>query len=133
MNQRRLLIALLLTASAALVQGAQPPAQAASFICGGIGQPEAQALKAQAPGHDLMLTFAQTGGAYLADVAFRITDQHGRIALSGTCDGPIMLVDLPVPGRWKVSADVNGVTRQTTVATTRGHTARITMLWPASD
>lgn len=129
MNKRMLAAALLLAGSAPLVPAAQP----AGFICGGVGQPEAQAMKARAAGHDLILTFAEAGGAYLADVAFRISDGQGRIVLAGTCEGPIMLADLPAPGTWHVAADVNGIGRQATVATRRGRTARLTLLWPAGD
>lgn len=133
MNKRTLVAALLWTAAAAFAQGAQPTGQGASFICGGVGEPEAQAMKARAPGHDLMLTFAETKGAYLADVGVKISDRRGHVVLSATCDGPIMLVDLPSSGTWHVAAEVNGVARQATISTTRGHTARTTMLWPASE
>lgn len=104
---------------------------AASYVCGGIGQPEAEAMKAQAAGHDLMLTFATATGAYLADVQVSIADARGRVVLSGVCDGPIMLVDLPSAGIWRVAAQVNGLARQQTVKTSRGHAARATMVWPA--
>jgi hypothetical protein len=121
-----------LTGAATLAPAAPASSRAASFICGGISQPEAQTLKAQARDHDLMLTFAESGGAYLADVDVRISDSRGRIVLSGTCDGPIMLVDLPGAGRWRVSATSNGQTRQKTIATSGGRTARATLLWPAT-
>lgn len=118
------LAALALCCCAALAQSGP-----GNFVCGGISQPEAEAMKAQARDHALMLTFAQAGGAYLADVAVRISDRRGNVVVSGTCEGPIMLVDL-APGTWKVQAQVNGLERQATVTTARGRTARATLLWP---
>lgn len=136
MKKIALLFALAQAGALALAQGAAGTvaetagAPAGQFICGGIGEPEAQALKAQARNHDLMLTFAEASGAYLADVDVRIADRHGRIVLSGTCDGPIMLVDLPGSGTWRVTASVNGVTRESTLSTVRGRAARLTLVWP---
>jgi hypothetical protein len=140
MKRIALLLALAQAGALAFAQGAAPAAappatrgSAASFICGGIGQPEAEAMKAQARDHDLMLTFVQASGAYLADVDVRITDRQGRTVLSGRCDGPIMLIDLPGSGTWRISAQVNGVTRDKTISTTRGRTARATLVWPAGE
>jgi hypothetical protein len=139
MKQIALPLALAALTALAFAQPASDPVApavrgaAASFICGGIGQPEAEALKAQAAGHDLMLTFATATGAYLADVQVSIADARGHVVLDGVCDGPIMLVDLPAGGTWRVTAQVNGLARQQTVKTSRGHTARATMVWPADQ
>lgn len=138
MREFILLLALAQAGAVALAQGATaastPPAvrgAAGSFVCGGIGQPESEAMKAQARDHDLMLTFAEASGAYLADVNVQISDRRGHVVLSGTCDGPIMLVDLPSAGSWRVTAQVNGLTRRQTIATKRGVTARATFVWPS--
>jgi hypothetical protein len=134
MKRIALLLALAQAGSFAFAQGAAPPAvrgSAASFTCGGVGHDDAEAMKAQARDHDLMLTFAQAGGAYLAEVDVRISDRQGRTVLSGRCDGPIMLVDLPGSGTWRISAQANGVARDKTISTTRGRSARVTLVWPA--
>jgi hypothetical protein len=137
MKQVALSLAFTTVATLAFAQSAPEPVApavrgaAASYICGGIGQPEAEAIKAQAAGHDLMLTFATATGAYLADVQVSIADARGHVVLDGVCDGPIMLVDLPSAGTWRVSAQVDGLARQLTVKTSRGHAARATMVWPA--
>jgi hypothetical protein len=140
MKKTVLLLALACTGLVALAQGTSPDAAppavrgaAASFVCGGITQPEAEAMKAQARGHDLMLTFAAATGAYLADVEVQIADARGHTVLNGTCDGPIMLVDLPSAGTWRVTARVDGVTRRKTISARRGSTARATLVWPAEQ
>lgn len=137
MKRTVFLLALALPAAMALAQapaGSRPaatPGAAASYECGGVGQPESEAMKARAGQHDLMLTFAETSGAYLADVEVEIRDARGAVVLSATCDGPIMLVDLPRAGNWRITARSDGQTRQRSIATTRGKTARTTLLWPA--
>ena len=107
-------------------------ASGANYICGGIGQDDQQAIKAQAAGHSLMLTFAADSGAYLADVDVRITDSKGAVVLAAKCGGPIMLVDLPGKGTWHVRAQANGEVREKTITAGSG-TARATLLWPATS
>lgn len=78
------------------------------YVCGGVGSDEAASLKQAAREHNLALTFATRDGSYLADVDVTIADARGRSLLSTTCNGPIMLVDVPKSGTYKVSAQVNG-------------------------
>jgi hypothetical protein len=106
-------------------------AGSASFICGGVGVGDQQSMKAAAGQHDLMLTFAVSNGAYLADVDVEIKNSRGAVVLSAKCDGPIMLVDLPAGGSWSVTARSNGQARQKTVTAGAGKHAQATFIWPA--
>ena len=103
----------------------------ATFVCGGIGDADQKAIKAQAPQHHLMLTFALSSGAYLADVDVQIKDSKGATVLSTKCGGPIMLVDLPSGGTWNVTAQSNGQIRQKQIAAGSGKPAQATFTWPA--
>lgn len=107
---------------------------AQAFVCGGVGVDESQRMKAQASGHDLMLTFATSSGAYLADVAVKIEGPAGATVVDATCGGPIMLVDLPGPGTYRVTAIASGVTRQSSISVTHAkRPATATFTWPASS
>lgn len=121
----------------ALAQGPSPLEMqrvgAAAFVCGGVGTGEQEAIKAQAPSHDLMLTFAVSTGAYLADVEVQIRDAKGAVVLSATCGGPIMLVDLPARASWHVTARANGQAREKTVTAGGGTRAQATFTWPAGN
>jgi hypothetical protein len=134
---KRAMLLLVAAGTAALGVWAQtPPAPAtrssgARYVCGGIGVDDQQAIKAQAPGHSLMLTFAANTGAFLADVDVQITDARGNVVLAATCPAPIMLVDLPGKGAWHIRAQANGLTRERTITTGGGGTAHATLLWPA--
>lgn len=101
------------------------------YVCGGVGSDEAATLKAAASKYDLMMTFAASTGAYLADVGVTIADARGRSVLDVMCDGPILLVDLPKDGRYRVRAEAEGrtLTRSAQVRE-RGNVQRIRMAWP---
>lgn len=95
------------TAMFMLPAAAETPVMARA-ACGGVGHFEQQEFKAAAPRHDAMLTFASPSGAYLADVEVKITSEDGRVVLHGTCEGPLMLVDVPKEGRYHVTATFDG-------------------------
>jgi hypothetical protein len=116
----------------ATLSGPAAHSSGANYICGGVGVDDQEAIKAQAPGHSLMLTFAASTGAYLADVDVQISDASGNVVVATKCPAPIMLVDLPRKGVWHVRAQADGVIREKNVAAGGAGTARATLLWPAA-
>lgn len=122
--------------AAAPVAGLQPKTQGdVTYLCGGVGADEAGYMKQQARGYDLMLTFAARDGSYLANVNVDIKDAKGRDVLQANCDGPMMLVDLPRSGSYRIHADANGYTLDRTAQVTArhqkaGHVASVVMSWP---
>jgi hypothetical protein len=126
---KRVLVSFAL-ASACAFALAQAPARSAGFQCGGVGQDEQQQMKAQASQHDALLTFAVSTGAYLADVDVRISDSKGAVVLEGKCDGPLMLVDLPGQGSYRVRATAKGKTQTRTLAV-GGKPAHAVFVWAA--
>jgi hypothetical protein len=123
------------------VAGAASPSTAAGpepriendvkYVCGGIGTDEVASLQDAAKDYDLMMTFAASTGAFLADVDVEIADARGRSVLNVTCDGPIMIVDLPRDGRYRVRAETGGRTLiRTAQVRERGNVQRIRMAWP---
>jgi hypothetical protein len=138
MKKAILIVALSQACTLALAQSADAPvnleprkAGATTYVCGGVSLDEQQAIKALAGKYDLMLTFAVSNGAYLADVDVEITNAKGGAVLNAKCEGPIMLVDLPGSGSWRVTAQVNGQTRQKTITAGSGRVKQATFIWPA--
>ncbi|MBA2672451.1 hypothetical protein [Ramlibacter sp.] len=126
-------LALVQACAFAVAQSATPATgNASNFRCGGVGEADQQKMKAEAGQHDLMLTFAVSSGAYLADVDVRIANAKGQVVVEGRCNGPIMLVDLPAKGSYKVTAQAEGRTRTKTVNAGGGTRARATLVWPVS-
>jgi hypothetical protein len=91
-----------------------------TYLCGGVGEEESTYMKQEAKDYDLMLTFATRRGAYLADVDVDITDAGGNTVLQLACDSPILLVDLPKGGTYKVRAETAGYTLNKTVRVAGG-------------
>lgn len=102
-----------------------------TYLCGGIGSDEAAQMKQAARDYDLMLTFAARNGSYLADVNVDIADARGQSLLKTTCDGPMMLVDLPRSGSYKIRAETGGhaVTRTARIQS-RDRGKAVAMVWP---
>lgn len=106
-----------------------------TYLCGGVGEEEVRLMKQQAKAYDLMLTFAARDGSYLADVDVDIQDAKGNSVLQASCDSPILLVDLPKSGNYRVRADAAGYTLNKTVKVTAAkrkgqHLASTVLTWP---
>lgn len=106
-----------------------------TYLCGGIGDEEAAYMKSEASSYDLMLTFAARNGAYLADVNVDIADGKGKTLLRTRCDSPLMLVDLPHAGNYRIRADAGGYVIRRSVKVTAGrktgrHLATAVLTWP---
>lgn len=104
------------------------------YLCGGIGKEEADDLRQQAQDYDLMLTFTAHDRSYLADVGIEIRDEKGRSMLQTRCDGPILLVDLPQSGSYRIRAEANHQPLSRTVTVPRkkrSEAESIVLSWPA--
>ncbi|MDR3419446.1 MAG: hypothetical protein P4L83_24980 [Nevskia sp.] len=130
--------ALLLMACVSADERYLPPAQQAgnvSYICGGIGLDESDAMKAAASKHSLALTFTAHIGkrdAYTADVKVTIAGADGKAVLDATCDAPYFLVDLPA-GKYKVTAVSGGVSKSQTVDIAAGGHKKVVFAWASTQ
>lgn len=91
-----------------------------SYVSGGVGTSEQEALEQVKSDYNLRLLFAVTGsGAFLAKVPVSITDQAGQVVLETVSDGPYLYAKLPA-GTYSVSAENAGdvQTRNVTVPAT---------------
>ena len=137
MNTRILLAAAALACCAAAAQAQSATAtatgsanaQAAAFRCGGVGEDDQKRMKAEAAQHALLVTFASSTGAYVADVDVEIR-RDGQVVVQGRCNGPLMLVDLAPQGSYEISATSQGRTQKQTVAIGAQRPATVTFRWP---
>jgi hypothetical protein len=136
-SMRRALIALLLCPLAALAQGTHTnisgnaPASAATYTCGGVGDADQKRIKSEAPGHDMMLTFATPSGAYLADIDVRVR-RGSDVVLQAHCGGPLMLLDVGGKGSYQIEATSNGRTQSKAVTVGAKKPVDLSFVWPAS-
>jgi len=104
-----------------------------TWVSGGIGKDEADAMRALASRYDLRLVMAEAQkprAAYLADIAVKITDANGKKVLDIRSKGPLLFLKLP-PGRYTVSADVAGRTLTRAFTVKEGISRQAALIWPA--
>jgi hypothetical protein len=103
----------------------------ASWVSGGIGSAEVAAIKSEAPGFPLALTFAQHSqgrNEYVAGVKLRVTDRSGHTVADLQDGGPLVLLKLP-DGSYTLEAEYNGKVETRRVTVSAGHHQKIGFLW----
>lgn len=100
-----------------------------SYISGGVGTDERDAMRQRAGDYNLQLAFAARSGAYLAGVKVDIRNAAGRSVLNAEADGPWLFVRLE-PGSYRISAEVKGEVMSRAVKVPKQGHATATMLWP---
>lgn len=114
----------LLTASA----HAQSPAL--TLVCGGIGFEQSQPMRAAQGAHALTILFATQSGGYVAGAKTLVTDPLSDVSAVHDACGPIGQVDVTQPGRYRVTATLDGVVREQWVDLEPRGGARIVLRWP---
>jgi hypothetical protein len=108
---------------------AQPKEQnGVTYINGGVGTDEQNAMKALRADYNLRLTFAtKQTGAYRSDVQLDIADARGASVLSVANTGPMFFAKLPA-GTYKISASAEGKTFKRSVKLGNG-AKEMTLHW----
>jgi hypothetical protein len=108
---RPLALALAVCLTSPAVLAAQPKEQnGVSYINGGVGHDEQEAMRTLRADYNLQLTFAtKQTGAYRSDVQLDIADAKGASLLSVPNTGPMFFAKLP-PGTYRISASAEGKT-----------------------
>ena len=78
-----------------------------TYLSGGVGIDEREAMRAQMGDYNLRLKFAAVGGAYLGKVMVKIEDRHGRLLLETESDGPWLFVKMP-KGKYRLIVENDG-------------------------
>ncbi len=130
-----LILAVLCQAAALACAQTAPAARAdptaAHFSCGGVGQNEQEQFKRDAGSHDALVTFATPGGAYVAGVDIKVSGADGKVLAQGRCEGPLMLLDVPGSGHYRIDASYGGQ-QQHKDAQLGGTHSRLSFVWNAS-
>lgn len=87
---------------------------AVSYISGGIGADEKDAMRLLANPYNLRMVFATTAGEHLADVNVTVRDNKDKVVLDILSEGPCVLAAVPA-GTYKVTAH-SGATKMTKTA-----------------
>jgi hypothetical protein len=100
-------------------------------LAGGVGLGAREALRSDAPPHNVKMVFTLDTGNYLADVDVKVTDSSGKTVIDGVSDGPWLYAQLPA-GRYTANASYGGntVTKRFSVGKSGQMTTHFR--WPAS-
>lgn len=102
-----------------------------TYLSGGIGLDQSEAIKQVMKDYSLTLTFVGTtrnGNEYLAGVPVVITDAHGQTVLDVASAGPYVLAMLP-DGRYTIAATYRGKTERRTVSISTTQHVRQVLSW----
>jgi hypothetical protein len=99
------------------------------YRTGGFGSDEREALNEACRALSLKILFARKGeGEFVAGVTVLVTDPEGKKVFEATDTGPVLCVDLPKGGKFKVEATLNGASQSQTV-TPGHHQKQIAFYW----
>lgn len=85
-----------------------------SYVSGGVGSDELQALHARREQFSLwVVTAARPSGAYLADVQAMVSDAGHQVVFDHRLAGPWLFINL-APGRYEIEASHKGETQTKT-------------------
>jgi len=101
-----------------------------TFVSGGVGGDERNAMQAIRADYNLSLLFSVQGsGEYLSDVKVSITDSKGNTFLETVSDGPMLLASLK-PGHYTVTADLDGQVAHKKAAVVGNKRTSLSFIWP---
>jgi len=105
---------------------------AMSYMSGGVGIDEREAMREQIGDYNLRLKFAAVGGAYLAKVMVRIEDPSGRRLLDAQSDGPWFFVKMP-KGKYKLIVENDGISQAREVDLSKKAVADVVFRWKVAQ
>ena len=102
--------------------------QGISYLSGGIGEEERDALRQMDREYNVKLIFAAKDGVYVSNVNVTIEDGSGKKVLEAVSDGPWFYAKLP-PGKYNVMAQVRGQTHKRVVEVGQQKQAQLQFSW----
>mgnify|MGYP000910258691 CR=1 FL=1 len=99
-----------------------------SFLSGGIGENETEALREVKEQYNLRVTSADKNGEYRGDTRIIISDAQGTVVLDTVSAGPLLYTNLP-NGRYTVDGYSEGQSKRKAVKVVKGKHARVHFSW----
>jgi len=105
--------------------------QGISYITGGVGQNETDAIRAEAKEWPVMLELSQIQngrGVWIAGVSIKAMDAKKQLIFDALADGPYMLINF-VPGDYVLEADYQGVIQKRALSVKADSSQKIALFW----
>lgn len=99
-----------------------------SFVTGGVGLGEREALMQQASQFNLKVVNTNRSGAYTADARVSIINSSGHEVLNTQLDGPWLMAKLP-PGRYTLNANDGQRTQTRKLSVAASGLSRVQFTW----
>ncbi|MCK9635383.1 MAG: carboxypeptidase regulatory-like domain-containing protein [Methylobacter tundripaludum] len=101
-----------------------------TFVSGGIGEDERNAMKTIKGDYNLNLLFAAKGsGEFAADLNVRIADAKGNVLVETVTDGPYLFARLK-PGNYIVTAEKDGKVMRQKARIGNNRATSLSFYWP---
>lgn len=130
---KSILSAICLTCSSILF--AQIPdtqySQGISYISGGVGEEESQAILAEAKQWPLLLELSQLEngrGVWIFGAKIKILNTQNQVIFNAQADGPYMLINLAA-GQYQISATYQGVVQNKSVLIQTSAPQKLAIFW----
>lgn len=121
-------LALLMLATPGRTQAIAEDAPILRLDCGGIGLEESERMRAEVGMHALTVFFSTTEGGWVTDVETQVNEPLSGLRAEASC-GPIGQVNVPTPGRYRISASYAGERQEHWVDLAPQGGARLSLRW----
>lgn len=109
----------------------QKSSNGVTYVTGGVGYEERQAMQELSPQFNVKLTFADKGtGDYRSGQSVEVRDMRGNVRMQAEDTGPLLYAQLP-PGRYRVTANVDGQQQQRTISVGSSGSKSAAFYWDA--
>ncbi len=105
--------------------------QGISFITGGVGQEETEAILAEAKQWPITLELSQIEngrGVWIFGALIKVLNVKKQIIFDARADGPYMLINL-VPGEYVINATYEGVVQTRAISIKADSSQKISLFW----
>ena len=105
--------------------------QGISYITGGVGQNETDAILAEAKEWPVMLELSQIQngrGVWIAGVSIKAMDAKKQLIFDALADGPYMLINF-VPGDYVLEANYQGVIQKRALSIKANSSQKVSLFW----
>lgn len=105
--------------------------QGISYITGGVGEGESQAILAEAKQWPLLLELSQLEngrGVWIFGASIQVINSQKQAIFSAQADGPYMLINLS-PGDYSILATYQGVEQKRSISLQKGAFQKISIFW----
>ena len=103
-----------------------------SYVSGGVGSDETNAIKAMGDRFNLHVSMTTTGGAYMDGGSVTIVDAQGHAVLSTEAAGPLFYAQLK-PGSYTIKVSGNGKQMQQMVKISASGSQMLNFTWRTAE